>query len=177
VTPPSPAAADGRHLVLVGMMGSGKTTVGSRLARRLERSFVDSDDQVERRTGRTVRQIFEQEGEPAFRAHESEALAEALAAEEPAVIAAAGGTVLDPANRRRMREAGTVVWLRAAPSVLTDRAQRGDHRPLLADDPEGVISRLVAEREDLYEEVAHHVVDVGSRSADEVVEDVLGVLV
>src|SRR4051794_31328522 len=89
-----------RHVVLVGMMGAGKTTVGSRLARRLDRPFVDSDVQVERRAARTVRQIFETEGEAAFRAIESEALAEALASEEPAVIAAAGGTVLDPVNRQ-----------------------------------------------------------------------------
>lgn len=158
------------------MMGAGKTTVGSRLARRLDRPFVDSDDQVERRTGRTVRQIFVQEGEQAFRAHEAEALAEALAAEEPAVIAAAGGTVLDERNRERMRAAATVIWLRAAPALLSDRAQRGDHRPLLADDPEGVISRLVAEREDLYAGVAHAAVDVDGRSPDDVVDTLLEVL-
>src|SRR5258705_11543535 len=102
-----------KHLVLVGMMGAGKTTVGSRLARRLDRPFVDSDVQVEGRAGRTVRQIFEAEGEAAFRALESEVLAEALGSEEPAVIAAAGGTVLDPNNRRRMREGGTGVYLSA----------------------------------------------------------------
>jgi shikimate kinase len=163
-------------VVLVGLMGSGKTTVGSRLARRLERRFVDSDDQVERRTGRTVRQIFERDGEEAFRAHEAEALAEALGAEEPAVIAAAGGTVLDERNRRRMHDAATVIWLRAAPALLTDRAQRGDHRPLLADDPEGAITRMAAEREALYGEVAHVVVDVGDRTPDEVVDRVLEVL-
>lgn len=165
-----------RHVVLVGMMGSGKSTVGSRLARRLDRPFVDSDDQVERRTGRTVRQIFEQEGEDAFRQHEAEALAEALAREEPAVIAAAGGTILDEKNRRRMREGGVVVWLRADPAMLADRAQRGDHRPLLADDPEGVIRRLDAERHDLYAEAAHHVVEVGTRTPDEVVDAVLEVV-
>ena len=162
-----------RHVVLVGMMGSGKSTVGSRLAIRLDRPFVDSDDQVERRTGRTVRQIFEQDGEDAFRQHEAEALAEALASEEPAVIAAAGGTVLDEKNRRRMREGGVVVWLRADPATLADRAQRGDHRPLLRDDPEGVIRTLDEERHDLYADAAHHVVDVGARTPDEVVDAVL----
>ena len=165
-----------KHVVLIGMMGSGKTTVGGRLARRLERRFVDSDDQVERRTGRTVRQIFEQDGEGAFRQHEAEALAEALAAEEPAVIAAAGGTVLDEKNRRRMKEGGVVVWLRAEPDVLADRAQRGDHRPLLRDDPEGVIRKLDEERHELYADAAHHVVDVGDRSPDEVVDAVLEVV-
>lgn len=157
-------------------MGAGKTTVGSRLARRLDRPFVDSDDQVERRTGRTVRQIFEQEGEDAFRAHEAEALAEALASEQPAVIAAAGGTVLDGRNRQRMRDGGTVVWLRAAPHLLVHRAQQGEHRPLLADDPRGVIDRLVVEREALYEEVADLVVDIDDRSPDDIVDHLLGCL-
>jgi len=165
-----------RHVVLVGMMGSGKTTVGSRLARRLDRRFVDSDDQVERRTGRTVRQIFEQDGEAAFRLHESEAIAEALASEEPAVIAAAGGTVLDEKNRRLMRECGVVVWLRAEPATLAERAVRGDHRPLLADEPAMVIHRLAGERHDLYTDVAHHVVEVGDRRPDEVVDAVLEAL-
>ena len=173
---PRSEEAAGRHLVLVGMMATGKTTVGSRLARRLERRFVDSDDQVERRTGRTVRQIFEQDGEDAFRQHEAEALAEALGAEEPAVIAAAGGTVLDEKNRRRMKEGGVVVWLRADPETLADRAQRGDHRPLLRDDPEGVIRTLDEERHDLYADATHHVIDVGTRTPDEVVEALLVVL-
>src|SRR5947208_13903360 len=91
-----------RHVILIGMMGSGKTTVGGRLARALDRPFVDSDVQVEQRTARTVREIFETDGEAAYRVLESEVLAEALASEEPAVIAAAGGTVPHPKNRRRM---------------------------------------------------------------------------
>src|SRR5438270_12772397 len=98
-----------RHVVLIGMMGAGKTTVGSRLARAMDRPFVDSDVQVEQRTARTVREIFETDGEAAYRAIESEVLAEALGSEEPAVIAAAGGTILDPTNRRPLRVCGTSV--------------------------------------------------------------------
>src|SRR5919112_1527773 len=93
-----------RHIVLIGMMGSGKTTVGGRLARILDRPFVDSDVQVEQRAARTVREIFETDGEAAYRVLESEVLAEALASEEPAVIAAAGGTILDANNRHRLLE-------------------------------------------------------------------------
>jgi shikimate kinase len=163
-------ADDRNHIVLVGMMGSGKTTVGSRLARRLGRAMIDSDAQVEARTGRTVREIFESDGEAAYRVLETEALAAALAAEEPAVIAAAGGAVLDPINRQRMHEAGVVVWLRADADVLADRATTGDHRPLLADDPHGTMRRLEAERRPLYEEVADHTVDVGDVDPDEVAE-------
>lgn len=159
-------------MVLVGLMGSGKTTVGRLLADRLGRPLIDSDDQVERREGRTVREIFETDGEPAFRRMEAAALAEAVACPTPAVIAAAGGVVLDPANRRLLRQAGPVVWLRADAAVLGERAQSGEHRPLLADDPEGVLRRMQADRHDLYAEVADHQVDVGDRTPEQVVETV-----
>lgn len=160
------------HLILIGMMGAGKTTVGSRIARALERRFVDSDVEVEARSGRTVRQIFEAEGEPAFRALESEVLAEALAQEEPLVIAAAGGTVLDATNRTRMRQCGTVVFLQAAPTALVDRVGGNDHRPLLADDPDRVLREIEGQRRPFYEETAHHVVDA-SQPIDEVVRSIL----
>jgi shikimate kinase len=161
------------HIVLVGMMGAGKTTVGSRLARRLDRPFIDSDVQVERRAARTVRQIFEAEGEAAFRALESEVLAEALASEEPAVIAAAGGTVLDPANRRRMRDHGTVVFLQAPPEALAPRVGGDDHRPLLGTDPASALERMDEARRELYREVADHVIDVTTTGPDEVVERIV----
>ena len=172
-SPPSP---DGRHLVLVGMMGAGKSTVGRAAARRLGRPFLDSDAEIEARTGRTVRQIFERDGEPAFRRLESEVLADALASKAPAVIAAAGGVVLDATNRRLLHDGGTVVWLRADPATLVDRVRNGVHRPLLAEDPAGVLDRLATEREDLYREVAHRIVDVDGRRPDEVLDDVLDAL-
>ena len=165
-----------KHLVLVGMMGAGKTTVGSRLARRLDRPFVDSDVQVEGRAGRTVRQIFEAEGEAAFRALESEVLAEALGSEEPAVIAAAGGTVLDPNNRRRMRECGTVVYLSAPPAALAPRVGGQDHRPLLGDDPAAALQRMDEARRFLYAEIADHVIDVASTPPDDVVERIVALV-
>ena len=162
-----------RHIVLIGMMGAGKTTVGSRLARALERPFVDSDIQVEQRTARSVREIFETDGEAAYRTLESEVLAEALGSEEPAVIAAAGGTILDPNNRRRMKECGTVVFLEATPGALVPRVGGQDHRPLLRDDPAGVLQQMDAVRRPLYEETADFVVDVAANRADEVVEQIL----
>ncbi len=179
MTPSSPAsdpAPAGGHLVLVGMMGAGKTSVGRRVARRLGRELIDSDDQVEARTGRTVREIFESDGEDAFRVLEAEALAAALDRPEPVVVAAAGGVVLNPDNRRRLRQAGTVVWLHADPAVLAERVGSSDHRPLLGDDPAGVLARMEEERAALYREVADHVVDVGTEGVDEVAETVLALV-
>jgi shikimate kinase len=166
----------GRHVVLIGMMGAGKTTVGARLARALDRPFVDSDVQVEQRTARTVREIFDTDGEAAYRQLEAEALASALASEEPSVIAAAGGTVLDATNRQRMRDFGTVVFLEAKPSDLVSRVGGQDHRPLLRDDPAGVLEEMDRVRRHLYEETADHVVDVSARTPDEVVAAILEVV-
>ena len=157
-------------------MGTGKTTVGRDVADRLGCPFLDSDDLIEARTGHSVREIFERDGEQAFRALESQVLQEALADAGPSVIAAAVGVVLDADNRRRLKANGTVVWLRADPSVLVHRVERGDHRPLLADDPDGTLRRLLAERLPLYAEVADAVVDVDHLTPAEVVDRVVSEL-
>ena len=164
-----------RHVVLVGMMGTGKTTVGRLLADRLGRSLVDSDELIERRTGRTVREIWRTDGEPTFRVLETAALRDALAESEPLVIAAAGGVVLSARNREALREAdAVVVWLRADPSVLLGRVGRDDHRPLLDDDPAATLQRMDQERDPLYREVADVVVDSGAMSPAAVVEQIVG---
>lgn len=170
---PSP---ERRHLVLVGMMGSGKTTIGRAVARRAGRPFLDSDAQIEARTGRTVREIFEADGEAVFRAFETEALAEAVGSPEPAVIAAAGGAVLSDTNRALLRGAGRTVWLRAQPGTLVHRVRNGVHRPLLADDAEGVIEELTARRARLYEEVADVIVDVDFRDKRELIDEIVGLV-
>jgi shikimate kinase len=165
---------DHRHLVLVGLMGSGKSTVGRIVAERLGRPLFDSDAMIEARTGRTVREIFLDEGEPAFRTLETAALVDALAAPEPSVIAAAGGVVLREENRRALSDAGArVVWLRAEPTTLVERVRSGMHRPSLDDDPEGTLRRMHDTREALYREVATCVVSVDGRSVTDVVEAVL----
>jgi shikimate kinase len=161
------------HLVLVGLMGSGKTTVGRWVATRLGRPFLDSDDVVEARTGRTVREIWLSDGEAAYRALEAEALADALSCETPTVIAAAGGVVLSAANREALGNAdATVVWLRADPDVLVERATSGTHRPLLDDDPAATLRQMATDRDDLYEQVADAIVDA-SRPIDDVVAAVI----
>lgn len=162
------------HLVLVGMMGSGKSTVGRIVAERLGRRLIDSDTSIETATGRTVREIFETDGEEAFRSLETEALRSALAHHEPAVIAAAGGVVLRAENRQALVESDArVVWLMADPQLLLARVRSGMHRPLLDDDPEGTLQRMWNEREPLYQEVADAIVLVDQRSIGEVVEAVL----
>ncbi len=163
-----------RHLVLVGMMGVGKTTIGRFVAARLGRELLDSDALIEADNGRTVRQIFAADGEEAFRSIETGVLTRSLAVEEPAVIAAAGGVVLRAENRALLRESGArVVWLRAEPGLLIERVRSGGHRPLLDDDPEAVLRRMAEERDPLYREVADAIVSVDNRSIGEVVEAVL----
>lgn len=165
---------DDRHVVLVGMMGAGKSSVGRALAAELGRPLFDSDEMVEERTGRTVREIWNTDGEPAFRELETQTLLEALSAPEPSVIAAAGGIVLAEANRRALVEADAyVVWLVAGVDLLLDRVRRGMHRPLLDDDPEGTLRQMYAQREALYQEVADGVVSVDHRSISDVTRAVL----
>lgn len=167
----------GRIVVLVGMMGSGKTTVGKRLASRLGCRFVDTDDLVTASAGKTVRAIFEQDGEPQFRRHESAALLEALTSSDDLVVAAAGGTVLADANRVAMREhAACVVWLDADIATLGDRTSRGAHRPLIDDNPQERLAVLDRERRSLYESVSDVRIDTAGRSIDEVVVAIVSAL-
>ncbi len=169
-----PTPNEDHHLVLVGLMGSGKTTVGRILAERLHRPFHDSDAMIEAQTGRTVRDIWAADGEAAFRAVETQVLNEALDDPTPSVIAAAGGVVLRDENRAVLRNGRSrVVWLCADPSHLVDRVRSGGHRPLLDNDPEATLRQMFADREELYRDVAHAIVRTDGRSVFEVVEAVL----
>lgn len=142
-----------RHVVLVGLMGSGKTTVGRQLAARLGRPFVDNDQQVHTATGLTVAEISARQGVAEMRRLEAAALAEALAAPVPAVVTAAAGTILDENVRRRLRTE-YVVWLRADPHTLAARVAGDPLRPLLGDDPEAVLRSMEEQRRPLFAEVA-----------------------
>lgn len=152
-----------RHVVLVGLMGSGKTTVGRRLAARLDRPFVDADAALVEVADRSIAEIFATDGEPSFRALEADVLEELLEHHEPTVIASGGGVVLAEQNRRRLAAPEvTVVWLRAEPAFLASRVEGRTHRPLLqGEEPaRAVLARLQAERDPLYAEVADITVDV-----------------
>jgi shikimate kinase len=148
-----------RHVVLVGLMGTGKSTVGRRLAREMDRPFADLDEQIELAEGATVPRLFREQGEAAFRAIEATLLADLVAHPAPLVIAAGGGVVTGVANRRLLA-ATFVVWLQASPRFLAGRTDP-THRPLLAGgDAQRRLARLLEQRRALYEEVADVTVDV-----------------
>jgi shikimate kinase len=148
------------RVLLIGMMGAGKSTTGRLLAERLKWPYFDSDDEIERQTGRTVPEIWKADGEPAFRVEESRVLAQACSSGRPAVVSVAGGAVLDPGNRALIRGAGLVVWLRAEVATLAVRVGNGRGRPLLEAGPAAALARLSAERAPIYEELADLVFDV-----------------
>lgn len=150
------------NIYLVGLMGAGKTTVGRQLAKRLGRPFLDSDHEIEARTGVKIPTIFEIEGETGFRRRESQTIAE-LTTERGIVLATGGGVVLDPENRRHLHETGWVVYLNVPPRLLYERTRHDRSRPLLrVPNPLGKLEELHTARDPLYREVAHLVVD-GSR--------------
>jgi shikimate kinase len=163
-----------RHLVLVGLMGVGKTTVGARCAERLGRPFVDTDDLIVTRAALPFEEIWRTGGEPRFRELEREVIADVCASPDPLVIASGGGAIVDPDNRRRFCATGVVVWLRAPTAVLAARVGDGASRPLLAGDPEGALARLGAARADAYTASADAAVDTEDRPVDDVVDAVLG---
>ncbi|HEV8002276.1 MAG TPA: shikimate kinase [Planctomycetaceae bacterium] len=164
-------------VTLIGYRGTGKTTVAPLLAGRLNFESIDADTELERRVGRTVREIFESESESGFRARESALLAELLQRDR-LVIAAGGGAVLDSNTRERMRAAGPVVWLRATvPTIVRQIAAdptTRDRRPnLTADGGRREIDSLLLLREPLYAETASVTVDVDDRTLDEIVAAIL----
>jgi shikimate kinase len=169
---------DGKGLVLVGYRGTGKSTVGRLLAKRTGRPFVDADDEIEARAGRSIRTIFEESGEPAFRDWEERVLREVAEAQPGSILATGGGAILREVNRRVLRSFGLVVWLRAEPLVLARRleedARTRSTRPALTS--AGAIDEIadvLTVRTPLYEEVAHVSVETEGKPAHEVADWIL----
>lgn len=148
-------------MILVGMMGAGKTTVGREFARRHGLRFLDCDHEIEARTGVRVPTIFEIEGEAGFRRRESQLIDE-LTRETDLVLATGGGAVLDPVNRDHMRTRGIVVYLNVPPQILWERTRNDRNRPLLqVPNPRERIENLHRERDPLYRSMADIIVDGG----------------
>jgi shikimate kinase len=160
------------NIFLVGMPGAGKTTVGRQLARRLQRSFIDADHEIEARTGVRIPLIFDIEGELGFRDREAKVIAE-LATRKDLVVATGGGAVLRPENRAAMRQGGTVIYLNANPELLYERTKLDPNRPLLqVDDPRRKLDELFAQRDPLYRDVADIVVNSLGGSIGQLVRQV-----
>lgn len=158
------------NIFLVGLMGAGKTTIGRSLAKRLDLMFVDSDREIEARTGVSIPTVFDIEGEEGFRRRESEVIAQ-LSKQSAQVVATGGGAVLRPENRANMRGSGFVVYLNVPPTILWERTRHDRNRPLLqVDDPLHKLQELYAIRDPLYREVADLVIDGGRVSAQSVLQ-------
>ncbi|WP_026354529.1 bifunctional shikimate kinase/3-dehydroquinate synthase AroKB [Massilia niastensis] len=154
-------------------MGAGKTTIGRLLARKLNKRFVDSDHEIEARTGASIPWIFEIEGEACFRRREADVIRD-LTARHDLVLATGGGAVLDPANRALLAERGTVIYLRASINSILQRTAHDKNRPLLQTaDPRRKLEELMTQRDPLYREIADLVIDTGRPNVQSMVQTIL----
>ncbi|MGL6224687.1 MAG: shikimate kinase AroK [Steroidobacteraceae bacterium] len=160
------------NVFLVGPMGSGKSAVGRQLAQRLGLAFIDSDEEIEARTGVDIAYIFEREGEAGFRQREAEVI-DALTLRAGLLLSTGGGAILDPRTRERLRTRGRVVYLQTSVDQQLARTRRSNDRPLLNnEDPRGTLERLFQQRAPLYLEVAEIVVDTDGRKVKTVVDHI-----
>jgi shikimate kinase len=157
------------NIFLIGIMGAGKTTVGRLLAKRLQKKFLDSDHEIERRTGVKIPVIFELEGEAGFRVRE-ETMIDELTQRDNLVLATGGGAPLREANRTRLRARGVVVYLRAGIEDLWRRTKNDKNRPLLrTENPRAKLEALLKERDPIYREVSHLIIDTGEQNVQKLV--------
>lgn len=164
------SALGARSIVLVGMMGVGKSTIGRRMALRLKLPFVDADTEIETAAHMTIPEIFAQRGEAEFREGERRVISRVLTTRAPLVLATGGGAFMNAETRERVKELGISVWLKAEPDVLMRRVRKRSNRPLLQTaDPEATLRRMLAEREPVYA-----LADITILSSDEPHEVVVG---
>lgn len=162
-----------KNIALIGFMGSGKSAVGKRLARKLGYDFVDTDKEIERKNGRLIRQIWKEKGEEYFRQIESTVIKEVTMAKNK-VIACGGGAVLDPVNIQFIKESCLVVYLKATSNQLYQRLKYATDRPLLnVPDAQKEIRRLLGAREKAYHEVSDLIVDTSGLTVDGVVDQIM----
>ncbi|HEY8118966.1 MAG TPA: shikimate kinase [Methylophilaceae bacterium] len=160
------------NIYFVGLMGAGKTTVGRLLAKHLDKTFYDTDHEIERRTGVNIPLIFEVEGEAGFRKREL-AVIDELTQMDNTVLATGGGAVLLQENRENLKKNGTVIYLRANVHELWLRTRNDKNRPLLQNaDPRARLEQLFIERDPLYKEVAHITIDTGGQPVNAIVHHI-----
>lgn len=164
------------NIFLVGLMGSGKTTIGRALAKKLNMRFVDADQEIEARTGASIPLIFEIEGEASFRQREADVIRD-LSGQQGIVLATGGGAVLDEMSRRYLRERGIVIFLRASVHSILQRTSHDRNRPLLQTaDPKARIEELSRQRAPLYQEIAHITIETGRPNVQSVLHAILAQL-
>lgn len=157
------------NLFLVGLMGAGKTTVGKLLAKHLGKRFIDADHEIEQRTGVKIAVIFELEGEDGFRAREEAVIAD-LTQQTDIVLATGGGAILRESNRHVLKDRGIVIYLRASADDLWRRTRNDKNRPLLqTENPRARLQELLSQRDPLYRETAHLIVDTGEQNVQKLV--------
>ena len=162
------------NIFLIGLMGTGKTTVGRQLSRKLKMTFYDSDRVIEERTGADIPLIFEKEGEAGFRKREVTVIDE-LTQQKNIILATGGGAILDAANRNNLINRGTVFYLKSNLQTLIQRTGKDKNRPLLnADEPaEVILKRLLEQRGPLYEETADYVIETANNSIHSVIQAII----
>lgn len=164
-----------KPIILIGFMASGKTTIGLRLAEALGRRFIDTDKLIEERKGMSISEIFEKHGESYFRNVEEEIISEALN-QINTVIATGGGCVTRENTRKLLKEKGIVFWLKVDAETVLRRTNNDDTRPLLKDNKEGKVSILLSQRESLYRETAHYVIDT-LENPEKIVSKILDIVI
>jgi shikimate kinase len=161
-----------RNIFLIGPMGAGKTTIGRLLAKALDLRFMDSDKEIEQRTGVSIPMIFEYEGEAGFRKREAEIIAE-LASLTGVVLATGGGAVLLPENREALKRGGFVIYLQCPVEKQLERTHKDTNRPLLkTENPRAKLEELYAIRDPIYRSISHYIVDTGQHSSRSAVKQI-----
>lgn len=161
------------NLVLIGFMGSGKTTIGYRLARTLGWRFIDTDTEIEKLTGLTITQLFIKHGEIRFRSEEALTVKK-VAKLDRTVIATGGGVPLNKENVRLLKNSGILIWLKASPEIVLERIGHSRNRPLLRANPTlDDIQKLFRKREEYYSAAADIVIETGGKTHEQVVEEIL----
>jgi shikimate kinase len=167
-------------IVLIGYRGTGKTSVGKRIAERLDMPFYDTDELIQSKAGKTIREMVDQEGWDAFRQRER-AIIKQLPASEDAIIAAGGGAIMDAANRKALKQKGRCVWLTADVTTITkrmrnDRTSDAQRPPLSGDDSEQETIAILEARRPIYQEMADCTIDTSGKGIDVIADEILSAL-